>query len=264
MSGWLRRGPRRPLGIPRHPVTPKSKLPRREALGLARRQGSRRVHVWPRPAVRPKQQASRYCFRFSVLDARARGGREVLLHVVSFSSLIDATFCANFPTPLRLLWPLRRLCDFPATPLIDRLEHEPFISPLPIPILDARALILPRRARANELRRRACSRSFSHSMLLLHCPSLVPYFQYSNNEATKGQQPKTNNQTLVPSHRRFPTPTYRHRLFRHSRPSSLTASAPSPPPPTLLLPPPSSPPSPPPSISPPPPSPPPLSPPLPA
>ena len=124
--------------------------------------------------------------------------------------------------------------EAPAATRIDRLELEPFISPLPIPILDARALILPRRARANELRRRACSRSFSHSMLLLHCPSLVPYFQYSNNEATKGQQPKTNNQTLVPSHRRFPTPTYRHRLFRHSRPSSLTASAPSPPPPTLL------------------------------
>jgi hypothetical protein len=125
------------------------------------------------------------------------------------------------PPPTSATMPTRRRLQLASfilnTNPSSALSQSPSSMPVPSSFPDARA---------NEvLRPRACSRSCSHSMLLLHCPSLVPYFQYSNNEATKGQQPKTNNQTLalapqVPD-AQLPTPSH----LRHSRLSSLAASS---------------------------------------
>ena len=155
------------------------------------------------------------------------------------------------PPPISTAKPARRRLQLGCNPH-HRPGHEPSINSHPSRFSDARVFILPRRARANELHLLAMLIPTLIPCCSCIALSLLPCSQYSNNEATKGQQPITNNQTLtlapqVPD-TQLPTP-------------SLPPQPPPPSPPQS--PPHPSPPSPPPPISPPPPSPPPLSPPLP-
>ena len=144
--------------------------------------------------------------------------------------------------------------EAPAATRIDRLEHEPFISSLPIPILDARAFILPRHARANEPHLAPAARhAHTHSMVLLRAAG--------RTTATLTVQDAPGSSDTITAADLHPAP--RRRLPTPSLPPQ--PPPPSPPLPSQLPSPPHlSPPSPPPPISPPPPSPPPLSPPMPA